>query len=113
MTRREKTLAGVILAIGGFAALFRVERISGELVPAFALRSSPRRDQLIDLPTPAGPYADRQSRALLDAAAPPAGGGFEVVNTLSWARGGVVMLPASATAGRDRVVDAGGQAIPL
>jgi alpha-mannosidase len=62
--------------------------------------------------------ADRQSRALLDAASPrPAVGqasslSFVVVTTLSGRRGGVVILPAAATAGRDRVVDASGQARP-
>jgi alpha-mannosidase len=62
--------------------------------------------------------ADRQSRALLDQVAPPSGVGqasslsFEIVNTLSWVRSGVVILPAAATAGRDRVLDASGQARP-
>jgi alpha-mannosidase len=56
--------------------------------------------------------SERQSRALLDAAAPPAGAAFEVANTLSWDRRGVVVLPASGTAGHDRVVDTQGRTIP-
>ena len=55
--------------------------------------------------------ADRQSRALLDAAAPPTGPVFEVVNTLSWPRSEVVLLPAAATATRDRVVDTAGHVL--
>jgi alpha-mannosidase len=60
--------------------------------------------------------SERQSRALLEAAAPASGVGqaarlsFEIVNTLSWARSGLVVLPAAATAGRDRVLDAAGAA---
>jgi hypothetical protein len=55
--------------------------------------------------------ADRQSRALLDAAAPPPGPAFEVVNTLSWSRDAVVLLPAASTKGRDRVIDAPGRTV--
>jgi alpha-mannosidase len=55
--------------------------------------------------------ADKQSRALLDAGAPPPGSAFEVANTLSWTRDAVVLLPAAATAGRDRVIDAAGRTV--
>ncbi len=55
--------------------------------------------------------ADRQSRALLAASAPPPGPAFEVVNTLSWSRDAVVFLPAAATKGRDRVIDAAGRTV--
>ena len=55
--------------------------------------------------------SDKRSRALLDAAAPPPGPAFDVVNTLSWSRDAVVFLPAAATKGRDRVVDAAGRTV--
>ena len=57
--------------------------------------------------------ADRQSRELMEAAlptAPPpadnADAEFQVLNTRSWPRGGLLLLPADRTAGRDRVLDA-------
>ncbi len=64
--------------------------------------------------------ADRRSRELMQAALPgaprpaaDADAGFQVLNTLSWPRGGVVWLPADRTAGLDRVLDAGrGIALP-
>jgi alpha-mannosidase len=56
--------------------------------------------------------SDRLSRALLDAGAPPPGPAFEVTNTLSWGRTGVVFLPAAATKGRDKIVDAAGRVVP-
>ncbi len=55
--------------------------------------------------------SDKRSRALLDAAAPPPGPAFEVVNTLSWSRDAVVFLPAAATKGRDRVIDTAGRTV--
>ena len=55
--------------------------------------------------------SDKQSRALLAASAPPPGPAFEVVNTLSWSRDAVVLLPAAATKGRDRVIDAAGRTV--
>jgi alpha-mannosidase len=69
--------------------------------------------------------SDRQSRALLDRAAvgqaslgadargaKAAGPSFDIINTLSWERSGVVLLPAAQTSGRNRVVDPSGRALP-
>lgn len=63
--------------------------------------------------------ADRRSRELLERALQPAGspaisGGkaeFDVFNTLSWNRGGLVRLPAAAAKG-SRVLDDRGRAVP-
>ena len=51
--------------------------------------------------------ADRLSRSLLAAAAPPAGIAVEVVNTLSWERSGVVVLPPWVSGAGDRATSAG------
>jgi len=51
--------------------------------------------------------ADRLSRALLDAAAPPAGAAVEIVNTLSWERSGLVVLPPWVAGTGDRATTAG------
>ena len=51
--------------------------------------------------------ADRLSRSLLDGAAPPAGAAVEVVNTLSWKRSGVVVLPPWVAGAGDRAASAG------
>jgi hypothetical protein len=56
--------------------------------------------------------SDRQSRALLDAASPAPGPAFQVVNTQSFARSGLVLLDAAATSSRDRVLDAAGRVLP-
>ncbi len=56
--------------------------------------------------------SDERSRSLLTAAAPAPGSAFQVANTLSFARGGLVLLDASGTAGRDRALDASGRALP-
>jgi outer membrane protein assembly factor BamB len=42
---RMGTLAGCLAAVAGFVGLFRVEHLSGELVPTFALRFSPKPDR--------------------------------------------------------------------
>jgi len=55
--------------------------------------------------------ADRRSRALLAGAAPPAGSAIEVVNTLSWRRSGVVVLPPWLSATGDRAT-VGGRPTP-
>jgi len=47
--------------------------------------------------------ADAMSRALLAGAAPNAGPGVEIVNTLGWPRGGLVMLAADQSRAGDRV----------
>jgi hypothetical protein len=51
--------------------------------------------------------ADRLSRALLAGAAPPPGVAVEVVNTLSWQRSGVVVLPPWQAGGGDSASSAG------
>jgi hypothetical protein len=51
--------------------------------------------------------ADRLSRSLLDGAAPPAGTAVEVVNTLSWKRSGVVVLPPWVAGAGDLATSAG------
>ena len=71
--------------------------------------------------------ADYRSRALLDDALAPAsdksngalgplegpsGGGVAVINTNSWAHGGVITLGVAESRPGDRVVDAGGHGIP-
>jgi alpha-mannosidase len=55
--------------------------------------------------------SDRRSRALLKAASPAPGPAFQVANTLSFARGGLVLLDAAGTAGRDRALDAAGRVL--
>ena len=55
--------------------------------------------------------AERLSRQVLDGAAPPAGAAVEVVNTLSWKRSGVVVLPPWTAAGRT-AASAGGRPLP-
>jgi len=47
--------------------------------------------------------ADSLSRKLMDAATTGSGTAIDIVNTLGWARGGLVMLPASRSRGGDRV----------
>jgi alpha-mannosidase len=56
--------------------------------------------------------ADRRSRELLAGAAPPPGSAVEVVNTASWSRSGLVLLPAALSRSGDaaRVVE--GDPIP-
>jgi predicted methyltransferase len=64
--------------------------------------------------------ADRRSRGLLGAALDPAGAApasagavfFDIVNTVSWARKGLVLLDADRTAGRDRASDVEGRVLP-
>jgi hypothetical protein len=71
--------------------------------------------------------ADRRSRTLLEAATaaavaqpapagpkarPPGPTTIEIANTLSWPRGGVVLLPADVSAARDRVTGANGRPVP-
>ena len=55
--------------------------------------------------------ADRTSRALLDAAAPPRGAAVEIVNTLSWERSGLIVLPPWVAGAGDRAVT-GDRALP-
>jgi hypothetical protein len=47
--------------------------------------------------------AARRSVALFDGAAPPPGGGIDVVNTLSWPRSGLIVLTAEQSGAGDRV----------
>lgn len=50
-------MVGSVVAAGAFALLFRIEGTSGDLWPEFALRLSPKPDELLDrpkLPDPAG-----------------------------------------------------------
>lgn len=64
--------------------------------------------------------ANRRSTALLEAVVAPtrtdrADAGavfFDIVNTLSWTRKDVVLLAGESTAGRDRVSDTSGRALP-
>lgn len=56
--------------------------------------------------------ADRQSRALMDAARPTPGPALEVINLLSWQRGGLVLLPKVLSAAGDRVRDGSGRVLP-
>ena len=63
--------------------------------------------------------ADRRSRDLIPVALPlrasaPAGGGeaLDVINTLSWPRGGVVLVPRERSAAGDRVTDESGRRLP-
>ncbi len=63
--------------------------------------------------------ADRRSRDLVPMALPlrasaPAGGGgaVDVINTLSWPRGGVVLVPRETSAAGDRVTDESGRKLP-
>lgn len=56
--------------------------------------------------------SEQRSRELLQGASPTPGPAFQVVNTHSWTRDGLVMLDAAATAGRDRVTDGAGAVLP-
>jgi alpha-mannosidase len=56
--------------------------------------------------------SDQRSRSLLKAASPAPGPAFQVANTQSFTRGGLVLLDAVGTSGRDRALDAGGRALP-
>jgi hypothetical protein len=56
--------------------------------------------------------ADRRSKALVDAARPKAGSAVDVVNTLNWDRGGLVVVPADVAAGRTVARDAQGRDLP-
>jgi len=51
---RLLVLAAVAVALAGFVTLFRLERFSGELVPAFALRFTTPHDQRLAVSAPAG-----------------------------------------------------------
>ncbi|NUQ61232.1 MAG: PQQ-like beta-propeller repeat protein [Pirellulales bacterium] len=51
---RALSLIGVLLSIGVAAVLFRVERISGELVPEFAFRFALKPDERMPWPAPGG-----------------------------------------------------------
>ena len=53
---RLLVLAGVVAAVSLFAVLFRIERLSGELVPFFAYRFSPKSDRRLQPPL-AGTFA--------------------------------------------------------
>jgi alpha-mannosidase len=59
--------------------------------------------------------ADRKSRSLLslgDVGDNKGQGHFDVVNTASWMRGGIVLIPAERSTIGDRVIDEHGNAIP-
>ena len=61
--------------------------------------------------------ADRQSRDLLSRAlarleGPAAPGAIDLVNTTSWARSDLVVVPKFLSEGKDLVVEAGGQPVP-
>jgi hypothetical protein len=56
--------------------------------------------------------ADELSRAALDGASPTGGDSIDVVNTLTWVRAGLVMLPADHSRAGDLVVSAGNRALP-
>jgi outer membrane protein assembly factor BamB len=51
-------LVGSLLFAAGFFALYRIEHVSGELVPSFALRFSRRPDELLEKPKRPDPAAD-------------------------------------------------------
>jgi outer membrane protein assembly factor BamB len=53
---RLLALAGVVAAVSLFAVLFRIERLSGELVPSFAYRFSLKPDQRLP-PPPSGAFS--------------------------------------------------------
>lgn len=38
-------------AVFGFFSVFRIDRMSGEMIPTFALRSTPKSDQTLDVPS--------------------------------------------------------------
>lgn len=46
------------LIIGCFFSVFRIERMSGEMIPTFAYRSEPPQDQTLDAPAPQGGQVD-------------------------------------------------------
>lgn len=51
---RVATAIVCLVVAGALAALFRVDRVSGELLPAFAFRFSPKPDQRLTTPWPDG-----------------------------------------------------------
>ena len=55
-------LAGCLAAVGLLAALFRVDRVSGELVPSFALRFARKPDRLLESLMPGRDAGDEGSR---------------------------------------------------
>jgi hypothetical protein len=56
--------------------------------------------------------ADALSRAALDGASPAGGDSIDVINTLAWARAGLVILPADLSRSGDLVVAPGLRAMP-
>jgi hypothetical protein len=56
--------------------------------------------------------ADQLSRAALDGASPRTGDSVDVINTLAWARSGLVIIPADQSRAGDRVVTAANRALP-
>ncbi len=69
-----------------------------------------RGRQAVEGAARAGQVADAAGQASrLPSGAASIPSSFHVINTLSFPRSGVVMLPAAATAGRDRVIDASGR----
>ncbi len=60
---RMLPLVGSLVFCGVFAALFRIEHVSGELVPRFAWRFSRSPDELLDKPKLPDPTADQMPTA--------------------------------------------------
>ena len=56
--------------------------------------------------------ADRRATALLDAALPVPGPVLDIVNTLSFERGGLVVLPQALSQAGDRIEDEAGRTLP-
>lgn len=53
-------LIGTLAGCGVLAALFRVDEVSGELVPRLALRFSPKPDELLEQPKPGALVGDKR-----------------------------------------------------
>ena len=56
--------------------------------------------------------ADRRATSLMDAAQPKPGSAIDVVNTLSWPRGGLIVVPKALSAAGNRVKNEAGTMLP-
>jgi outer membrane protein assembly factor BamB len=63
---KRAVLVGLVAAVAIAAAVLRIERVSGDLVPEFAFRWSPSRDRLLPSPAAAGGAATTQADAWTD-----------------------------------------------